>query len=127
MDVVYNVSNSSVITNVAQQLGFWSNTANAIVTTGNITGGGDYFLNHVGVVYVPTGSYTTVNGVSQPVMAALTGEWGRLRLNGNTAFLSTIPANSGITIYQYSSNLNSWTSDGVTKANNYIGTIALIA
>ena len=45
--------------------------------------------------------------------------------------ISPLPANSHVTLYEYSANINSsntsgWTSDGVTKAPDYVGTIGQV-
>lgn len=136
IEAVYNVPSYAVMEALAQQLGWWipdENGGGKIQTNGIIHGGvGNYQLNHVGTVYTPTGN--TVDGPLGPVpeMTALPGEWGRLRLNGESNFLDLIPAGAPITIYHYYPPVDQtpgyWSADGgVTPAPDYVATIGMIA
>lgn len=83
VDVVYSVPSYAALEAVAQQLGFMAvaRGQTVIKTAGILADGGGYMLNHVGAV------------------GELPGEWGRLRLNGQSDFLSTLPPEAPITVY----------------------------
>jgi hypothetical protein len=102
VDVVYSVPSYVALEAVATQLGFMvtSKGQTMIKTAGFLADGGGYMLNHVGTVMVPTGNTVEdVFGNFVPETAPLPGEWGRLRLNGQSDFISSIPPEAPITVY----------------------------
>jgi hypothetical protein len=132
VDIVYNAPDISHLVSAAIAMGFYvapdaDHPQGQILTNGEIPGGGSWFFNHQGVVYVPTGATTTDEfGNIIPVMAPLPGIWGRLRHNGDPQWLPTLPANSGVTLYWLTAE-GFWSADGVTPAPDYVATIGAIA
>lgn len=133
-EVVYSVPSYAVMEALAQQLGWWipdEKGGGKIQTNGLIKGGGNYQLNHVGKVYIPTGNMIDGPLGPYPETEALPGEWGRLRLNGPSNFLSLIPSEAPITQYHLIPAQGEtpafWSSDGVTPAPDYVATIGMIA
>ena len=128
VETVFNAPDLPTLVNAAVAMGYYDPVAKTITTAGKIAAGGAYFLNIVGVVYQPTGATTTdAIGNIVPVMAPLSGIWGRLRHNGDPALMPALPNGSGITLYRYSSTLGGWSSDGLTLAPAYIANIGVIA
>lgn len=132
MEAVYNVDSYSTMESLAQAMGFWDAPHSDIEDAGRVASGGSYFLNHVGRVYQPTGE-TMVDeyGNTVPIMAALSGEWGRLRINGQSTFLTSLKAvvaqtQAPLTIYEWSDGLGAFSSDGITPAPEYVSAIGLI-
>lgn len=124
-DIVFTTADYATLLADAERLGYLT-ADGRILTQGPVTGGGTYFLNYVGAVRVPTGGTSTVTGpfgpVTIPEMSAPPGVWGRLRVNGS---LDHLPAfSNAITQYLFVNGV--WTSDGVTPAPDYIGSIAVI-
>ena len=136
-DFIIESPDAPTLQAAAVTLGFWNATTGSFITQGHIPGDPDplssFFLNVVGTVYEPTGATTTDSfGNTVPVMAAIPGVWARLRINGSnpfTAGLLTIP--STLTVYQLVTPTDGsapfWSSDGVTAAPAYVGSIGVIA
>ena len=128
VEVIFNSPDLPTLVAAAAAMGYYDPVAKKVTTAGKLAAGGSYFLNIVGVVYQPTGATTTdAFGNTVPVMAPLSGIWGRLRHNGDPAVMPSLPNGSGITLYQYSNTLGGWSSDSVTLAPNYIANIGVIA
>ena len=138
IETVFNAPDLPTLASAATAMGYYDPVAHKITTAGSIAAGGNYFLNIVGVVYQPTGATTTdAFGNTVPVMAPLSGIWGRLRHNGDPAVMPSLPNGSGITLYRWSptvggvdgngNNIGGWSSDGVTLAPDYIANIGVIA
>lgn len=123
MDIVFTAPDLPTLVTAAVAMGFYDATAHQIISVGPIPGGGSWFYNYVGTAYQQTGT----NSDGTPIMTALSGVWGRLRHNGDPAYIPALPANSGVTLYTYNQTLGGWTSDGVTLAPGYVGEIGLIA
>jgi hypothetical protein len=128
VEIIFNAPDIPTLAAAAAQMGYWDAQKQQVIQTGPIFGGGGYFYNFVGTVYTPTGETTTdAFGNTVPVMAAQPGVWGRLRHNGDPAYMPQLPANSGITLYRYDTTLGGWTSDGVTLAPDWVSNVAVIA
>lgn len=127
-EVIFNAPTIASLVSAATKMGFWDAKAKQVIQTGPIQGGGAWFYNYVGTVYTPTGATTKDEfGNDVPVMAAQPGLWGRVRHNGDPAYMPQLPANSGITLYTYSESLGGWTADGVTLAPEWVANVAVIA
>lgn len=136
-EAVYNVDAVSTLNSLAQTMGFWDAATQSIRATGPVAGSpdGEYFINHIGVVYQPTGATTTTSyGATIRAMAPLSGEWGRLRINGTSTFIQSLKTvvtqtHANITIYELvqSSGGAFWSSDGVNPAPAYVASIGVIA
>jgi len=125
VDIVFNAENYDVLLNDAKRLGFVYQDEQGhdqILTQGKLRDGGDYLLNYVGQLFVETGGVVTdVLGQEIPAVASRPGVWGRLRINGELpAELQFDPL---ISQYKYDTNLNGWTSDGVTVAPDWVGDV----
>ena len=135
-DFVISAPDAATFAAAAAAMGFADAQGN-VITQGRIPGDTDslasYFINIVGTVEQPTGATTTdANGNAVPVMAAVPGCWARLRINGDNPFargLIAIPAS--LTVYSLvalpDGSAPFWSSDGVTKAPDYLSNIGDIS
>lgn len=130
VDLVYSVTSQADLKSVATVMGFVK--ANKIIRSGQLASKiGSYEFNHVGKVLIPTGNMVDGLMGPQPEMQELPGEWGRLRINGVSDFLTRIPKNAPITIYRQFGGSKAgapifWSIDGVTPAPSYIANIGVI-
>jgi hypothetical protein len=139
---VYQVDTFATLVTLAKTLGFSgvdSQGKDYVKFNGAIVSGGSYFLNHIGKVYRPTGNMVAgFRGTQVPEVAALPGEWGRLRLNGDTNFMvglkqAIAALNASMTIYIHIPGANfgdpgTWViEDTTTPAPSYVPSIGVIA
>lgn len=108
-EIIFSAPDVQSLAAAAAQMGFWDAVNHTVVQTGPIPVGGAWWYNYAGAI--PEAS----------------GVWGRIRHNGDPAYLPTLPENSGVTLYTYSGSLGGWTSDGVTLAPEWVGSVAVIA
>jgi hypothetical protein len=134
-ELIANAPDWATFAKAAQSTGF-ADAYGLPILEGPVTSGGSWFYNAVGVVYQPTGATTTdVMGNTVPVMAALPGDWVRVRFNGDmSAQLPGLVAAwraAGITIYQriipIDGSPSFWSADDVTPAPAYVDSIGDIA
>lgn len=127
-EIVFNAPDIPSLVAAATVMGFWNPTKQQVIQTGPIPGGGAWFYNYAGTVFTATGATAKdALGNTVPVMAAQPGVWGRIRHNGDPAYVPQLPANSGITLYRYDTTLEGWTADGVTLAPAFVADVAVIA
>jgi hypothetical protein len=132
MDIIANAPSNAALAAAGAAMGFWDAQNQQVIIAGPIPGGGSWFYNYVGTVYVQSGeTVTDAQGNATPVMVALPGVWVRVRHNGDPQWLPQVPADSGITLYRQlpigENGALVWTSDGVTPAPDYINDIGQIA
>jgi len=141
IEVVFNAPNMAVLISASTALGFYA-PASAdgsiparIISTGEPVGGGSWFYNFVGPIYLPNGQ-TAIDplGNLQPVLSTDGTLWGRLRMNGDSAPLSQIISacrSYGITIYELifpQIGYPYWSPDGgATHAPDFVASVGLIA
>ena len=127
-EIIFSAPDIPSLIAAAVQMGFWDADKQAVIHAGPIPGGGAWWYAYQGTVYTPTGATTTdAHGNQVPVMAAQPGVWGRIRHNGDPAYIPQLPANSGITLYTYSHTVGGWTADGTTLAPAWVANVAVIA
>lgn len=106
------------------------------ISGGVLDAGGSWFWNAVlSGVYQPTGkTIKDAFGNDAPEMARVTGEWARVRINGDFPPLSDMMAvwrAMGVTVYELlqigEGDALVWTADGKTPAPDYVATVGVIA
>jgi hypothetical protein len=125
--IVFTAADLPTLVTASEAMGFYSSTL-GIIQDGVIPNGGSWFYNFVGPVVQTPAVYN--NGTFPPTLVTAAvmapGLWGRLIHNGDPSYIPALPVNSGVTLYEYSATLGGWSSDGVTLAPDYVGTIGLV-
>jgi hypothetical protein len=144
VELVVNYPSTAVLVQLAQALGYYNAAQSQVVIAGGLAANGDYFINVVGAVVQTPAVYDTAtppNLITPAVMAP--GLWLRIRHNADPAIITTkmkptflaLAASLGATIYmQYPIGPNdvngnptlAWSSDGVTIAPAWVGSIGQI-
>lgn len=133
-EVIYSSPDALTLMAVASQVGWFDQKTQQIVSSAPIASGGSWFLNHAGVIQVPTGKTIEDRfGNPQPEMVADPNIWGRLRVNGDVSALPDIITacrKAGIKIYEFIQQEGKepfWSSDGITPAPDFVQNVAVIA
>jgi hypothetical protein len=130
-ELIANAPTWAIFAKAAAATGFADPVTGAPLTQGDITSGGSWFYNAAGQIFEPTGATAPDPfGNPQPVMAAVPGEWVRVRFNGDVSNLDALVSAwqaAGLTIYREYPDPLGWSADGVTPAPGYVGLIGCIA
>jgi len=135
--IVFTAADLPTLIAAAEAMGFYSSTL-GIIKVGVIPNGGSWFYNFVGPVVATPAVWNNTTFPPTLVTAAImaSGLWGRLVHNGDPSYIPALPANSGVTLYTLQPIgpadpttgrlVLEWTSDGVTIAPAYVGTIGQV-
>ena len=140
-DFVIDSTDLPTLIAAATTMGFYhaakAGAAAGFISQGPIPGDPDphasFFLNVVGQHFEPTGeTVTDAQGNAVPVMAAVPGFWTRIRINGlNPIARGLLIVPPTLTVYRLTVPLDGsaafWSSDGVTRAPDYLNRIGVIA